>query len=104
MQVKWDKTEEKPAVIAITTAAFVGVWALSGLVDRIDRLPVIGGLLELVGLVVTSWFVYRYLVFGPDRYVQAMLGQQAKSACSHGTVLFLANCCLCIAYLQGDAI
>ena len=67
LQVKWDKTEEKPAVIAITSAAFVGVWALSGLVDRIDKLPIIGGLLELVGLVVTSWFVYRYLVFGPDR-------------------------------------
>lgn len=66
-QGKWDRTEEKPAVIAITTAAFVGVWALSGLVDRIDKLPVIGGLLELVGLVVTSWFVYRYLIFGPDR-------------------------------------
>lgn len=67
LQVKWDKTDEKPAVVAITTAAFVGVWALSGVVDRIDKLPVIGGLLELVGLVVTSWFVYRYLVFGPDR-------------------------------------
>lgn len=65
--LKWDKTDEKPAVVAITTAAFVGVWALSGVVDRIDKLPVIGGLLELVGLVVTSWFVYRYLVFGPDR-------------------------------------
>ncbi|DBB07228.1 hypothetical protein WJX77_003629 [Trebouxia sp. C0004] len=67
LKVKWDKTDEKPAVVAITTAAFVGVWALSGVVDRIDKLPVIGGLLELVGLVVTSWFVYRYLVFGPDR-------------------------------------
>ena len=54
-------------MVAITTAAVVGVWALSGVVDRIDKLPVIGGLLELVGLVVTSWFVYRYLVFGPDR-------------------------------------
>ena len=54
-------------MIAITSAAFVGVWALSGLVDRIDRLPVVGGLLELVGLVVTSWVGYRYLVVGPDR-------------------------------------
>ena len=68
MQQKWDKTDEKPAVVAITLAAFVGVWALSGIVDRIDNLPIIGGLLELVGLVVTSWFVYRYLIFGPDRY------------------------------------
>ena len=54
-------------MVAITAAAFVGVWALSGLVDRIDRLPLIGGLLEFIGLVVTGWFVYRYLIFGPDR-------------------------------------
>ncbi|KAL3160498.1 hypothetical protein ABBQ32_010808 [Trebouxia sp. C0010 RCD-2024] len=67
LKAKWDETDEKPAVIAITSAAFVGVWALSGLVDRIDKLPIVGGLLELVGLVVTSWFVYRYLIFGPDR-------------------------------------
>lgn len=75
MQVKWDKTDEKPAVIAITSAAFIGVWALSGLVDRIDKLPIVGGLLELVGLVVTSWFVYRYLVFGPDRWVPFAMSQ-----------------------------
>ena len=66
-QVKWDQTEEKPAVVAIGVGTFVTIWALSGLVDRIDKLPIIGGLLELVGLLVTGWFIYRYLVFGPDR-------------------------------------
>lgn len=66
-QAKWDQTDEKPAVVAIGVGTFVTIWALSGLVDRIDKLPVIGGLLELVGLLVTGWFIYRYLVFGPDR-------------------------------------
>lgn len=67
MQAKWDATEEKPAVIAIGLSSFVAVWAAAGLVDAVNRLPLIGGLLEGVGLVVTSWFVYRNLIFGPDR-------------------------------------
>jgi len=67
VKAKWDQTDEKPAVVAIGVGTFVTIWALSGLVDRIDKLPVIGGLLELVGLLVTGWFIYRYLVFGPDR-------------------------------------
>ena len=54
-QEKWDQTEEKPAVVAITLASFVAVWAASGVVDAVDKLPLIGGLLEFVGLVVTGW-------------------------------------------------
>lgn len=30
LQEKWDETEEKPAVIAITLSAFVAIWAASG--------------------------------------------------------------------------
>ena len=41
--------------------------------DRIDRLPIVGGLLEFVGLLVTGWFVYRYLLFGPDRWAPFLL-------------------------------
>jgi hypothetical protein len=64
---KWEATEEKPAAIAITFAALIAVWAASGVVDAVDKLPLVGGLLELVGLLVTGWFTYRYLIFGPDR-------------------------------------
>ena len=67
MQAKWNATEEKPAVIAIGLSSFVAIWAAAGLVDAVNKLPLIGGLLEGVGLVVTSWFVYRNLIFGPDR-------------------------------------
>ena len=67
MQAKWNATEEKPAVIAIGLSSFVAIWAASGLVDAINRLPLINGVLEGVGLVVTGWFVYRNLIFGPDR-------------------------------------
>lgn len=64
---KWEETEEKPAAIALTVAGFVAVWASAGLIDAVDSLPVIGDFFELVGLFVTAWFVYRYLIFGPDR-------------------------------------
>ncbi|KAF3789233.1 CURVATURE THYLAKOID 1B protein [Nymphaea thermarum] len=33
----------------------------------IERLPVIPGVLELVGIGYTGWFIYRNLVFKPDR-------------------------------------
>ena len=62
---KWNKTEEKPAAVALTIAAFVALWVLNGIVGAVDRIPVVSGVLELVGIFVTAWFVYRYLVFGP---------------------------------------
>ncbi|NJO33504.1 MAG: hypothetical protein HC869_10505 [Rhodospirillales bacterium] len=62
---KWDKTEEKPAAIGLTVAAVVGLWVLNGIVGAVDKIPIVSGILELVGIFVTSWFVYRYLVFGP---------------------------------------
>eukprot|EP00891_Asterochloris_glomerata_P009489 jgi/Astpho2/9489/Aster-01740 len=65
LKTKWDQTDEKPAVIGIGVATFVAIWATSGLVDRIDKLPLIGGFLEFVGLLVTAWGVYRYLLFNP---------------------------------------
>ena len=55
LQNWWDGIEEKPAAIAIGVGALVVLWATSGLVDAIDRLPIIGGLLEIVGQIVTSW-------------------------------------------------
>lgn len=64
---KWEKTEEKPAAIGLTVAAFVGLYVANGIVNALDTIPIISGVLELVGIFVTSWFVYRYLVFGPDR-------------------------------------
>lgn len=62
---KWDKTEEKPALIGLVTASIVLVYVLNGIVSAIDKIPVVSGLFELIGIFVSSWFVYRYLVFGP---------------------------------------
>lgn len=86
-------------MVAIGVVAFISIWALSGLVDRVDRLPIVGGLLELVGLVVTGWFAYRYLTFAPDRYASAaagdtaiLLDSQGFSCCPLGGAACLLSC------------
>ena len=56
-------------MVAIALSSFVAIWAAAGLVDAVNKLPLIGGLLEGVGLVVSGWFIYRNLIFGPDRSV-----------------------------------
>ncbi|CAG9464328.1 unnamed protein product [Pedinophyceae sp. YPF-701] len=63
----WEKTEEKPAVVAIAAASFLGLWFAAGVIDSVDKLPVLPPLLELVGLGYTAWFIYRYLIFEPSR-------------------------------------
>ncbi|KAF8056228.1 ttc30a [Scenedesmus sp. PABB004] len=67
IQTKWEETEDKPAAIAVTGGALLLLVAASSVVDAVDKIPVISDLIELVGVVVTGWFSYRYLVFGPDR-------------------------------------
>lgn len=69
LKTKWEKTEEKPAAIGLTVAAFVGLYVANGIVNALDTIPIISGVLELVGIFVTSWFVYRYLVFGPGKHL-----------------------------------
>ncbi|CAN4098345.1 unnamed protein product [Withania somnifera] len=63
----WDKPEDRIAVIGFGIAAVVGFWASSNLVAAIDRLPLIPGVFEFIGTLFSSWFVYRYLLFKPDR-------------------------------------
>ena len=48
---------------------FVAIWAASGVIDAVNKLPIFGGVFELVGLGVTSWFAYRYLFNAADRFV-----------------------------------
>jgi hypothetical protein len=67
LQTSWENTEEKPAAVAITFSAFLALWALNSVVEAVDRLPLCGGLFEMVGIVVSGWFIYRYLISAPDR-------------------------------------
>ncbi len=46
MQTKWEENDEKPTTVALGLAGFVGLWAASGLLDSINRLPFVGTLFE----------------------------------------------------------
>jgi hypothetical protein len=65
LKEKWDKTEEKPAFLGLTAASFVAIYVLNGVVDALEGVPLFSGLFKLIGIFVSSWFVYRYLVFAP---------------------------------------
>lgn len=47
MQEWWEQNDEKPTTIALGVAGFVALWATSGLLDSVNRLPLIGGVFEV---------------------------------------------------------
>ncbi|PON31810.1 Cyanobacterial aminoacyl-tRNA synthetase, CAAD domain containing protein [Parasponia andersonii] len=63
----WDDSEDRPALIGLGFAAIAALWASINLILAIDKLPIIPSVLEVVGILFSSWFVYRYLLFKPDR-------------------------------------
>ncbi|XP_073145947.1 protein CURVATURE THYLAKOID 1A, chloroplastic [Henckelia pumila] len=67
VQNVWDKSEDRVALIGLGFAGVVGLWAAINLVSAIDKVPLVPGFLELVGIVYSSWFTYRYLLYKPDR-------------------------------------
>ncbi|XP_027168103.1 protein CURVATURE THYLAKOID 1C, chloroplastic isoform X1 [Coffea eugenioides] len=67
VQSVWEKSEDRIAVIGLGFSAIVGLWAIVNFVSAIDKLPLIPTALELVGILFSSWFVYRNLLFKPDR-------------------------------------
>ncbi|KAG8080623.1 hypothetical protein GUJ93_ZPchr0007g3220 [Zizania palustris] len=66
-QDAWAKVEDKYAVTAIGVASLVALWTAVGAIKAIDKLPILPGVFELVGIGYTGWFTYRNLVFQPDR-------------------------------------
>ena len=67
IQEAWDKVDDKYAVSSLGVAAVLLLWSSTGVISAIDRLPLIPGVLELVGIGYTGWFAYNNLVFKPDR-------------------------------------
>ncbi|KAF7015665.1 hypothetical protein CFC21_029446 [Triticum aestivum] len=66
-QDAWAKVEDKYAVATIGVAGLVALWTAVGALKSIDKLPILPGVLELVGIGYTGWFTYRNLIFQPDR-------------------------------------
>uniref|UniRef100_J3N4F8 Cyanobacterial aminoacyl-tRNA synthetase CAAD domain-containing protein n=1 Tax=Oryza brachyantha TaxID=4533 RepID=J3N4F8_ORYBR len=73
LKQEWDRIEDKYAVTTLAVAASLGMWSAGGVVSAIDRLPLIPGLMEAVGIGYSGWFAYRNLLFKPDRYSQPQL-------------------------------
>ncbi|KAF3957245.1 hypothetical protein CMV_017728 [Castanea mollissima] len=67
VQNVWDKSEDRFALIGLGFAAIVAFWASVNVITAIDKLPLIPGVLEFIGILFSSWFIYRYLLFKPDR-------------------------------------
>ncbi len=67
VQEAWEKVEDKYAVSSLAAAGFVGLWVSAGMISALDRLPLIPGVLEIVGIGYTGWFAYKNLIFKPDR-------------------------------------
>ncbi|GLU14493.1 hypothetical protein SLE2022_310580 [Rubroshorea leprosula] len=67
VQNVWDKSEDRLGLIGLGFAAIVVLWTSLNLVSAIDRLPLIPSALELIGVLFSAWFTYRYLLFKPDR-------------------------------------
>ncbi|XP_022724141.1 protein CURVATURE THYLAKOID 1C, chloroplastic [Durio zibethinus] len=64
----WDKSDEdRVGLIGLGFAAIVALWTSTNLISAIDKLPLIPNMLEVIGILFSSWFIYRYLLFEPDR-------------------------------------
>lgn len=79
IQEAWEKTDDKLAIGGLGFAAIVVLWASTGLIGAIDRLPLIPGAFEIIGILFSGWFIYRYLLFQPDREELAKIIQDAIS-------------------------
>ncbi|KAG0575891.1 hypothetical protein M758_5G038000 [Ceratodon purpureus] len=66
-QEAWEKTDDKVAIAGLGVAGLVALWSAAGLINAVDKLPLIPDFFEIVGILFSGWFVYRYLLFKPDR-------------------------------------
>ncbi|KAK8274452.1 hypothetical protein V6Z11_D10G074500 [Gossypium hirsutum] len=64
----WDKSDEdRVGLIGLGFAAIVALWTSTNLISVIDKLPIIPNVLEIIGILFSLWFIYRYLLFKPDQ-------------------------------------
>eukprot|EP00803_Ostreobium_quekettii_P003811 evm.model.scf_2003.5 EVM.evm.TU.scf_2003.5 scf_2003:25910-29797(-) len=67
LQDKWENVEDKTTVTIYAAGALLALWVTSSVVSVFNSIPLLPKVFELVGLVYTSWFVYRYLLFKSSR-------------------------------------
>ncbi|CAD7700890.1 unnamed protein product, partial [Ostreobium quekettii] len=67
LEKQWEETEQKPAAVAVILAGLVALYAVNGVVGSVEKIPIFGFVFEIVGILVSGWFAFRYLVFESDR-------------------------------------
>ncbi|WP_445176337.1 CAAD domain-containing protein, partial [Microcoleus sp.] len=62
-------TEYQKALVALGLLASVLITGrvTLAILDTINQIPVLGGLLEVIGILFTIWFVFRHLLFAANR-------------------------------------
>ncbi|KAF3339798.1 Protein CURVATURE THYLAKOID 1C [Carex littledalei] len=68
VQTAWSSPEDRLALAGLGFAGLVYIWAARNLISAVDKLPLLPSFFEFIGILYSSWFVYRYLLFKPDRY------------------------------------
>ncbi|KAL9680882.1 hypothetical protein QQ045_012662 [Rhodiola kirilowii] len=64
---KWDGLENKSTALLYGGGAVVAVWLSSVIIGAINSVPLLPGIMELVGIGYSGWFVYRYLLYESNR-------------------------------------
>jgi hypothetical protein len=78
-QAKWEASDSKPTIVASGAVALFGLYVLSGLLNTVDRLPLVHTVFELLGLCVSVWFTYRwFFVAGEKEAITSTLTKITK--------------------------
>jgi hypothetical protein len=66
---KWDEwpAEDRNSALIYGSGALLALYIANAVLDAVERVPLIPGLLKFVGLLFSSWFFYRYLLFADGR-------------------------------------
>ncbi|BBN15593.1 hypothetical protein MPTK1_6g20860 [Marchantia polymorpha subsp. ruderalis] len=78
VQEWWEKVDDKLAIGGLGFAGLILLWASTGLISALDKLPLVPDFFEVVGILFSGWFTYRYLLFKPDREELAKIVDEAK--------------------------
>jgi hypothetical protein len=63
----WDNTQDKPQLALYSGVAILTLWLSSRLVDAVESVPLLPGTFKFVGLVYTTNFFYKYVLFASGR-------------------------------------
>jgi len=67
LMAKYEASDNKPAIWAGGTGALIALYTLSTVLNGLDRIPLVGFSLEVVGLGYSAWFTARYLLTEESR-------------------------------------